>query len=300
MDAAHQALRHVRAHARGGPLDAAVRVTVHFHPDRAARGRSTLQALLGDGTYLSQFATGTSNGGLTAHPGGDRWNWESRLFGAAYDAEPPRSRPVYGSLNHRSRSAGGSVRFGSAHLRLRPEVLARTTFCFPDSAAEPVDLGVAERCDLTALADASGRDVLDDYVEAHVHGGVLLARDVEALVLDPSFRGGPVEAVAGAFPAPLEWHDGFALSRDDFARPVVRSFRGADVAAVAASLGPVVTPAVIGAATWTGEFDEQVLTRVWHCVARFGYAGRGGRRGARPTLPSRDLDAAVAYRDGGG
>jgi hypothetical protein len=44
-----------------------------------------------DGVYRSQFETRVSNGGLTAYPGGDRWRWESRIFGAAYDDD---SRPV--------------------------------------------------------------------------------------------------------------------------------------------------------------------------------------------------------------
>lgn len=266
------ALAHVRARARGGPLPAGARVTVHFHPDRRTRdGSTTLRALLREGTYRSQFATGTSSGGLTAHPGGDRWAWESRLFGAAYDEAEADARPVYGSLNYRHHRAGGSVRFGSAHLRVRAEVLDRTTFCWPDSSEDPVDVGVREACDLTQLAENSGRDLPDDaldhYVEAHVHGGVLLSRDVEALVLDPSFRGFPG---VSEFPAPVKFHDGFALSRNDFTRPRVQEFRGREVAAAGASLAEVVTPAVIGAASWTGEFDEQTLKRVWHCVARFG------------------------------
>jgi Protein of unknown function (DUF3626) len=37
---------------------------------------------------------------------------------------------------------------------------------------------------LTELADADDRDLLDDYVEAHVHGPLRLDRDVEAVVLD--------------------------------------------------------------------------------------------------------------------
>jgi hypothetical protein len=110
---------------------------------------------------------------------------------------------------------------------------------------------------------------------------VVLARDVEALVLDPSFTG----EVRG-FPAPVEWHAGFSLSRADFSRPEVRAFRGPEIAAAGASLGPVVDPAVIGAATWTGELDGQTLKRVWHCVARFGYNGGHGRPGtAEPPLP---------------
>ncbi|WP_326827032.1 DUF3626 domain-containing protein [Streptosporangium sp. NBC_01756] len=49
-----------------------------------------LERLAKDGAYLSQFVTGTGNGGLTAHPGGDRWRWESRIFGSAYDDVPAR------------------------------------------------------------------------------------------------------------------------------------------------------------------------------------------------------------------
>ena len=61
-----------------------------------------------DGVYRSQFETGTSNGGLTAHPGGNRWLWEERLFGGAYNDAPVSERPKYGALNHRRRSLGGA------------------------------------------------------------------------------------------------------------------------------------------------------------------------------------------------
>lgn len=30
------------------------------------------------------------------HPGGDRWSWESRIFGTAYDEAPASERPKYG------------------------------------------------------------------------------------------------------------------------------------------------------------------------------------------------------------
>jgi hypothetical protein len=47
------------------------------------------------------------------------------------------------------------------------------------------------------LASVAGQDdPLDHYVEAHVHGPVLLAQDVEAIVLDPSYRNTEVEALA--------------------------------------------------------------------------------------------------------
>src|SRR3954466_4154370 len=127
--AQEQALTHVAALSVGADVDPTLRVTLNFHPDRLHRGIPILQTLAADGVYRSQFETGTSNGGLTAHPGGDRWEWESRLFDGAYDNAAPQERPKYGSLNFRRRAVGVSPRFGSAHLRLTGEVLARTTFC---------------------------------------------------------------------------------------------------------------------------------------------------------------------------
>ncbi|WP_396888574.1 DUF3626 domain-containing protein [Micromonospora craniellae] len=44
------------------------------------------------------------------------------------------------------------------------------------------------REDADTASRTAGR-VLDDYVEAQVHGPVTLARDVRELVVDPSFRG---------------------------------------------------------------------------------------------------------------
>ncbi|NHA69386.1 DUF3626 domain-containing protein [Phycicoccus sp. CMS6Z-2] len=53
-------------------MDRSLRVTLNFHPDRVAGAGLTIDALARDGVYRSQFETGTSAGGLTAHPGGDR------------------------------------------------------------------------------------------------------------------------------------------------------------------------------------------------------------------------------------
>jgi Protein of unknown function (DUF3626) len=93
-----KAVAYVAMLAVGESADPSWRVTLHFHPDRLAGGRPILQLMAQDGVYRSQFETGTSNGGLTAHPGGDRWRWESRIFAAAYDNGPAADRPKYGSL----------------------------------------------------------------------------------------------------------------------------------------------------------------------------------------------------------
>lgn len=267
-----RAMAHVAALAGGPPLEPGLRVTLNFHPDRLAggRGASVLDALAQEGAYISQFVTGTSNGGLTAHPGGDRWRWESRIFGRAYDDAPPHDRPVYGALNFRRKPVGAAPRFGSAHFRLTAGTLARTTFCYPDSVLEPADFGTAERMGLIPLATADDADALDDYIEAQVHGQVRLEQDVEALVLDPCYRGTGVAAAAGRLPCPVEWHDGFRLTVDDMRRhPGYRGRASVDLGARIAVDGRL-DPRIVGDAALTGRHDPQAVKRVWHYLARFG------------------------------
>ncbi|MFI0723349.1 DUF3626 domain-containing protein [Streptomyces sp. NPDC021224] len=265
-----RALGHVAGLASGPPLDPALRVTLNFHPDRTVRGRPILDAMAEDGVYRSQFVTGTSNGGLTAHPGGDRWRWESRIFAGAYDDAPAHERPVYGALNFRGKPAGAAPRFGSAHFRLTAEPLARTTFCYPDSFHEPADFGVAARMPLVALALADDQDDLDDYVEAQVHGPVRPDRHVEALVLDPCYRGTPVEAGALRLGCPVEWHGGFRLTLTELRRhPAYRGPQYVDLATRIAVDG-LLDPRILGTAATSGTHDPQALKKIWHYLARFG------------------------------
>ena len=276
-----RALGHVSARSCGGPLADDLRVTLNFHPDRLVDGVLVLAALARDGVYRSQFETGTSNGGLTAYPGGDRWRWESRIFGGAYDEAPADHRPRYGALNFRRKPAGGAPRFGSAHLRLNEQTLRRTTFCYPDSVFEPEHFGVADRMALIERAEADRRDALDDYIEAQVHGSVRLDRDVEALVLDPCFRGTDVEAIALTLPCPIEWHHGFRLRTDELRRHP--DYRGPHIVSLGLDLAVAehLDARIIGDAARTGAYDEQMLKRVWHYVARFGIV----RGSCRPLPP---------------
>ena len=257
MTPQQRAIAYVAGLARGGPLDSSLRVTLNFHPDRVIDGTPILEAMARDGRYRSQFETGTSNGGLTAHPGGERWGWESRIFGGAYDDVAAAERPKYGSLNFRRRATGGSPRFGSAHLRLRSEALQRSTFCYPDSVFEPLHFGVAHRMSLIAMAENDDHDLLDDYIEAQVHGPLLLDRDVDAIVLDPCYRDTDVEP------------------RGRVARPAARrhpDYRGPAYVRLGLSLAQdgVIDPRVIGDAARSGTYDEQDLKKVWHYLARFG------------------------------
>lgn len=242
-------------------------LVLHFHPGWGTGGRTVVDALAGSGTYLSQWVTGTSNGGLTARPGGDRWAWESRLFAGRYDAAPPEDRPVYGAWNRRDDPYGAAPRFGSAYLRLRPGVVERSTFCWPDSAHEPEAYGGPERlAELCVLADGGlPVDPLDDYVEAQVHGGVLLERDVEAVVVDPSDLEAHGDALS-RLPFPVEVHPGYAVA----ARDIDPGYRGWVPVDLARHLGGKLTPALLGAAQRTGTYDPQAVKWLWHCLARFG------------------------------
>ena len=279
---AQRAVAEVAARSTGEPLNRALPVTLNFHPERRTNGATVLQGLATHGVYRSQFETGTSNGGMTAYPGGDRWRWEQRVFNGAYDDAPQTHRPKYGALNFRNRSIGAAPRFGSAHFRLSEPVMDRTTFCFPDSVGEPDNFGVAQSCDLIKLAaefsavprtdldEATVGGALDDYIEAHVHGPILLNRDVEAVVLDPSFRGTAIEEQAFSLGVPVEWHEGRVLDLAELERHP--QFRGPDIVKVARRVAQngTLNARIIGDSVEKGGEVAQDLKKVWHYVARFG------------------------------
>ncbi|MCL7459847.1 DUF3626 domain-containing protein [Micromonospora echinofusca] len=307
------------------------RLTLNFHPDRLlADGRTVAEALAAEGVYRSQFETGISNGGLTAFPGGDRDRWEESLFGGAYQAPgvPLADRPKYGGLNLLDHPDGACPRFGSCHLRLRPQVLARATFCFGDSHLGPRDLGTVDVFEpvlaaLLAATDDTGISLgvpgdvvslaqsllrrredagwapgtagraLDDYIEAQIHGELSLARDVEAMVVDPSFRGTEageiLAALARRHDFALLWHAGFALPVDridaDFRGPAIPPL-AARVHAEFARPGELVDAALIGRAAasvvrepsrWADRGPTHVtlqhLKQLWHVLVRFGAPG---------------------------
>ncbi|EQM34056.1 hypothetical protein N601_08805 [Rhodococcus erythropolis DN1] len=260
----------MRGLSKGDQVDRNHRVTLHFHPDLPSERGLTLASIARQGTYVTQFETRTSNGGLTAHHGGDRWRWESRIFGGAYDEREPSERPKYGSLNFSADPYGASPRFGSSYFRLAEHTLDRTTFCFPDSVFEPDLFGTAEAMSLVGAARvAEFDDPLDHYIEAHVHGVVDIGTDVEALVLDASYRGTRIEEIAHSLTCPVLWHDGYAVDVEEIAEHP--EYRGATVVDLAREIarGRRLTPAVLGLAR-SASFDPQDVKRVWHYIARFG------------------------------
>nr|WP_210292226.1 DUF3626 domain-containing protein [Aurantimonas endophytica] len=266
-------MTHLRQQSSPGADEVPWPITINFHPDIAVGGEAVIDLLVTHGTYRSQFETGTSSGGLTAFRGGDRWNWESRIFGSAYDEGHPSLRPKYGALNHRHDPVGGSRRFGSCHFRMAQHVRPRTSFCYPDSHLQPRDFAIDDVRRLVRLAEENqyALEPLDNYVEAHIHGPLMIVDDVEAIVLDPSFRATGVEEAARLLGCRVEWHEGFCLSFDRLAD--CKTFRGSEAAdaIVRIAVDSAVTPAILGRAR-DRLIDYQTAKWVWHCIAKFGHA----------------------------
>ncbi len=294
------------------------RLTVNFHPDRIGRnGRSVAAGLLAHGTYRSQWVTGISAGSRSAMQGGERHRFEHDFFAGAYDDVHPTSgmHPIYGAWDLTVDDHGGSPRFGSCFLVLHNHVRERTTLCVGDTHADPravgtfdepwsILAGLAEQAaegnllnrhldtaSLLAMLErqadtrAASRD-LDGYVEAQVNGGVGLGDDVEAIVIDPSFRGSDIEralaTAAARYGFELAWHRGSELTVDD----VPADFRGPTVPALARTIAGttgIVHARAIGIAASQHPFEDPVplgdpaestpqqLKYLWHTLLAFGH-----------------------------
>jgi hypothetical protein len=287
--------------------------------------KSVAEALLEQGVYRSQFETKLSNGSLSAYPGGDRDRWEQRMFGEAYQAEgvAVSERPKYGALDLMLHPDGPAPRFGSCYFLLSPAVSRRSTFTYADSHQGPKErgsLGEMEMIVAALLQDAFFREFaigekeltprkwiehartrlgepvasrfgygpsrnLNHYIEAQVHGDILLQNDVEALVADPSFRGTVVgemlEQLCQRYSIALHWHMGFALQ----AARVPTDFRGPAMPSLAQRVARngMIDAGIIGEAVWdlrrnpaawsdrgTPADALQQLKFLWHVLVRFG------------------------------
>ncbi|KAL6874791.1 hypothetical protein J3F83DRAFT_518542 [Trichoderma novae-zelandiae] len=241
------------------------------------------------------------------------------------EAFDPTLRPKYGALDLMRNSDGPAPRFGSCYFLLRPQVSSRSTFTFGGSQAAPKDRGTVDEFDAilaALLEECFTRDAalgvenmrpkrmvdcinalsesplvqehyerlpsrnLDHLIEAQIHGDVLLSRDVEALVVDPSFfsRGdtGPLlRALGETYGFPVFAHYGFQLSVED----VPDDFRGPTMSSLAARIafegrvdvqviGEAVRDAVSGGVLLRdrGTLAEvlQELKLLWHVLVRYG------------------------------
>ncbi|MEP7123706.1 MAG: DUF3626 domain-containing protein [Byssovorax sp.] len=305
-------------------------------------GRTVAERLLAEGQYRSQFVTGISSGSRTAFAGGDRDRWEEALFGGAYHQPGilADERPRYGGLDLLRHGDGACPRFGSCYFELRAPSLAQCTFTWGDSHTRPEIVGTIEAFEpvlaallegveatgealgvfgldvasltrlLTSSLDPGRGEVasrspgraLDAYIEAQIHGTIDLARDVAALVIDPSFVGTEAGDHLGSLAAmhgfALHTHRGFVLRPAE----VPADFRGPRMVPLAAELDQrfghgrgAIDASVIGRAArslhedpesfraW-GSADEarQLLKQLWHVLVRYGRARAD--QAPRPTL----------------
>ncbi|NOH81475.1 DUF3626 domain-containing protein [Vibrio sp. RE86] len=270
--AVSKAIEMVKAKSNGGDAVIGHDVTINFHPDRYTSSNiPLLLAIAKDGYLKSQFETHTSNGGLTAYKGGDRWLWEQRIFGGAYDNAENCFRPKYGALNYKNDEIGAAPRFGSAYFKLKPHTLKRTTFCYPDSYFNPQDFATTDNADaLISMAISSNADLLDDYIEAHVHGVISVHDDIESIVLDPIYKESQVDEYASQLGIPIEWHGGFQLSVEEMGR--YPDYRGLSFIELAQKLAidGVLDAKLLGIAVNEYGFEEQDIKKIWHYLARFG------------------------------
>lgn len=271
-----QAIENIREKSKGRIASMTHPVTINFHPDRYTTDNKPLLLEIANNGYLkSQFETGTSNGGLTAYRNGKRWLWEQRVFDGAYDNAAKSLRPKYGALNFRGYEMGASPRFGSACFQLKPHMLERTTFCYPDSHLEPTEFAVSDRLNaLIEKASSTNVDLLDNYIEAHIHGAISLKDDIDYLVLDPIYRFSEIEVYALKLGVPIRWHDGYALSIEQMCRHP--NYRGQHYIELAKALGQhgKINAKLLGLAVTEQGYNEQDVKKVWHYLARFGYLSK--------------------------
>jgi hypothetical protein len=298
-------------------------VTVNFHPDRFSNnGKLIIENLLTDGKYLGQFQTGTSNGGRTAYIGGERFLWEQRLFSDKYPANT-LDRPKYGALNILSYLDGASARFGSCYFVLKQSTQPQCTFAYGDSSTNPETLCTArsfwgvlsalladaavknrllniENCPLNEaikillsndrISQLIGRN-LDYCIETHIHGEVLLDKDIEALYLDGSFKNTEIQSLADTlskkYKIGLHWIPKRQIRIDS----IDDNFRGPMIRPLAEKIGlrfgdgtNVINAALIGKAScesiikpdmW-GDIGNgielfQYFKQLWHTTAYYGY-----------------------------
>lgn len=143
-------------------------------------------------------------------------------------------------------------------------------------------------------ADGDAGRVLDTQIEAQVHGAIDLHRDVELLVVDPSFAptatGALLRELASRCAIPLRWHCGFRLPvrdvPDDFRGPAMprlaQRIAGKDGTLDAAAIGSAAASLREHPDAWRdwGSYADALerLKQLWHVLVHYGSPARGDER----------------------
>jgi hypothetical protein len=300
------------------------RIAIHFHPDRLANNNKLVaQSILEDGKYKSQFETGISNGSVSAHQGGDRDNWEKQLYNSAFHKNDfdKTERAKYGALDIFKHMDGPAPRFGSCYFVLKKELLDRSTFTYQDSHTLPEcrgtwdefdtifcelltdlfvnklalgerDMSIPQFFDWLETGITKERDALrirrnlNNYIEAQIHGEILLRRDIECLVVDSSFKncevGEILRNISEDYNFPLQW----GIKRELSVEETPTDFRGPTMPSLAKivssdsktfntkSIGDAVRELKMIPEKWDqrGTYSEnlQELKLLWHVLVEYG------------------------------
>lgn len=132
--------------------------------------------------------------------------WESKLFDKAYDESEPWIKVKYGCLNIMSDAIGCRDAigcYGNSFMILKPDIKSRTSFTFDDSCKNPEHICTFDNFIqvFSKMNDRMIKDIIlmtkknlskDDlskdrryytYIEAQIHGDIVIKRDVEHIML---------------------------------------------------------------------------------------------------------------------
>ncbi len=206
-----RALRHVAAVSRGAAVDPTLRITLNSHPDRLVGGRPILEVWPGRCVCL---AVRHGHEQRRAHRTPRRRPLalgEPDLRRGVQLRTPAHERPVYGAeLPAPTRRRGAPLRLLALPAdRCGP---AAGHLLLSRQRGRAVRVGVARD-----VPDRDGRGGRAGRAQRLHRGAGARPRrpgeDMEALVLDASYRGTAVEATARRLPCPVEWHPGLPAPR---------------------------------------------------------------------------------------
>lgn len=195
-------------------LDAAISALVKDAPVRVRVTPASLDSILGDGRFKSQFESKKSGGLFSPEFRADA---EKTMFGYERNLDPTL-RPIYGYLGGSTPEGilGGVDQYGKIIVNLKNEARGRTTFSLADSLgggsrgellpqsligskmpslAVRVD-PIYGRIDPLPFSDATLEWISEAYAEAQIHGGVSV-NDIAEVLFDQRFLR-DAEAEAGA------------------------------------------------------------------------------------------------------
>lgn len=162
---------------------------------------SILPSLIKDKHYKNMFETKTSSG---SNSSAKRLEWEHKLFSCVYDGVDPVERVKYGFLYGIN---DVRMKYGDCLLILKDTVKNRCTVTIGDSSNDLKPYLLSEPSSILQDAfcsfDAKTCDIIgkrnktiygykfntgyDDYVEVQIHGKIILATDVEKIIISAKY-----------------------------------------------------------------------------------------------------------------